>query len=47
MTAVMRRCSNASVSRSGVGGSCNPNPRYVQAQEYPVKKSRKAKRYYQ
>lgn len=33
-------------SRSGVGGSCNPNPRYVQAQEYPVKKSRKAKRYY-
>jgi hypothetical protein len=35
------------VSRAGVGGSCNPNPRYVAAQEYPAKKSRKAKRTYQ
>jgi uncharacterized protein DUF3551 len=34
------------VSRSGVGGSCDPNPRYVEAQ-HPSKKSRKAKRYYQ
>jgi hypothetical protein len=34
------------VARSGVGGSCNPNPRYVEAQEFPAKK-RKAKRYYQ
>jgi hypothetical protein len=34
-------------SRAGVGGSCNPNPRYVEAQEYPAKKPRKTKRYYQ
>lgn len=42
--ATMQQCQ---ISRAGVGGSCNPNPRYVEAQEYPAKKSRKAKRYYQ
>jgi len=33
------------VSRQGVGGSCDPNPRYVDARTYPAKK-RKARRYY-
>jgi hypothetical protein len=33
------------VSRSGVGGSCNPNPRYTEATlTNPAAKSRKSKR---
>ncbi len=41
--ATLQQCQ---ISRSGVGGSCDPNPRYVEAQEYPAKKPRKTKRYY-